>query len=48
MKKNSIFINTSRGEIVDEISLIKALKSKKLNQQQSMLFKENKKRYYKK
>ena len=30
MKKNSIFINTSRGEIVDEISLIKALKSKKI------------------
>ena len=29
MKKNSIFINTSRGEIVKESSLIKALKSKR-------------------
>ena len=30
MKKGSIFINTSRGEVIDEISLIKALKSKKI------------------
>ena len=30
MKKNSIFVNTSRGEIVKESSLIKALKSKKI------------------
>ena len=31
MKKNSIFVNTSRGEIVKESSLIKVLKSKKIN-----------------
>ena len=30
MKKNSIFVNTSRGEIVKESSLIMALKSKKI------------------
>ena len=30
MKKNSIFVNTSRGEIVDEKSLIKFLKNKKI------------------
>ena len=30
MKKNSIFINTSRGEIVDEKSLLKALKYNKI------------------
>ncbi len=30
MKKNSIFINTSRGEIVNEISLLKALKNNKI------------------
>ena len=30
MKKNSIFVNTSRGEIVNENSLIKALNSKKI------------------
>ena len=27
MKKNSIFVNTSRGEIVKETSLVKALKN---------------------
>ena len=30
MKKNSIFINTSRGEILVENSLIKNLKNKKI------------------
>ena len=30
MKKNSIFINTSRGEIVNEKSLLKALKKNKI------------------
>ena len=30
IKKNSIFVNTSRGEIVKESSLIKGLKSKKI------------------
>jgi len=30
MKKNSIFINTSRGEVVNEIALMRALKSKKI------------------
>ena len=30
MKKNSIFVNTSRGEIVKENSLVKALNSKKV------------------
>ena len=30
MKKNSFFVNISRGEIVDENALIKNLKSKKI------------------
>ena len=30
MKKNSYFINTSRGEIVDDAALIDALESKKI------------------
>lgn len=30
MKKNSIFVNTSRGEILDETSLLRALRSKKI------------------
>ena len=30
MKKNSIFVNTSRGEVINENSLIKALRTKKI------------------
>lgn len=30
MKNNSVFINTSRGDVVDELHLIKLLKSKKI------------------
>ena len=30
MKKNTIFVNTSRGEVVDERALINALKTKKI------------------
>ena len=30
MKKNFILINTSRGEVIDEVSLLKALKEKKI------------------
>ena len=31
MKKNSFFINTSRGEVVDENALISAIKTKKIS-----------------
>ncbi len=30
MKKNAIFVNTSRGEVIDERALINALKTKKI------------------
>ena len=41
MKKNSIFVNTSRGEIVDEKSLIKFLKNKKIKYAILDVVKEN-------